>query len=129
MDALMIIIIGAYVFFESFTAINEMPKIRLRCFWRELGNIYTMKYVLVGLYGLLIMYKSTVINGWELLLTLPVIFCVLERTIYRIKHFIILFRQARGKGLCIECRGSSRYPFCSCKCRWDNERKDLEVKE
>jgi len=82
----MVLLVGIYLFLESFTAVNEMPKIKLREIFCEFKNLYTIKYIGVGLYGLLIAYNSTRINGWGVLLVLPAIFCVIERTVFRLKH-------------------------------------------
>lgn len=88
MDTLIALLIGFYLFFESFTAINEMPKARLRCFYKELKNKYTLKYMFAGLIGLTILYHAFDINGLQILLLIPLIFLVIGRTIYRIEHYM-----------------------------------------
>jgi hypothetical protein len=75
--------IGLYVLFESFTAINEMPKVSVSRFFHELKNPYTLKYWLLGVYGLLVMYHSAAIRGLDIILITPAILCVVNRTIYR----------------------------------------------
>lgn len=86
MDNLIALLLGLYIFFECFTAINEMPKIRLRKFYVEFKNPYTMKYMLLGLYGLAVAYHANEIFGWHVVLAAPAALCVVGRTIYRYKH-------------------------------------------
>ncbi|MES2635850.1 MAG: hypothetical protein V4605_00895 [Pseudomonadota bacterium] len=87
MDTLIVLLIGFYLFIESFTAINEMPKARLRCIFRELNNPYTLKYAIAGLLGIAIMYHADHINGLKIFLIMPLILLVIGRTIYRFKQF------------------------------------------
>ena len=86
MDTLVALILGFYLLFESFTAINEMPKIRLRCVLHEFKNVYTMKYIIMGIYGIVVASHANLIHGWYVLLIVPSTFCVLGRTIYRLRH-------------------------------------------
>lgn len=84
-----VMFIGLYLFLESFTAINEMEQIRLRDFWREFINVYTMKYIVIGLYGLLLFNLSDHISAWSLILTIPALWCAGRRTKYRLINNIM----------------------------------------
>lgn len=83
---LVVLAIGLYVLFESFTAINEMPKTSVRKILHELRNPYTLKYWLLGLYAMVVIYHSGDINGYDILLITPAIICVMNRTMYRFRH-------------------------------------------
>lgn len=96
MDTLIVVIIGFYLFFESFTAINEMPKAKLRTFYKEFKNPYTVKYTVCGLYGLVLLLYAKEIEGFTaLVVSLPVYF-VIGRTLYRIKHYRELHHDHMG---------------------------------
>lgn len=86
MDTLINIIVGLYVLFESATALNEMNKASIKQFFTELHNPYHLKYASLGLYALLVLAHANVISGWSCLLTFPSVLCVINRTIYRVRH-------------------------------------------
>lgn len=97
MDTLIALVIGLYVFFECFTAVNEMPKIKFRHILKEYKNVYGLKYLALGFYGLTIAYNSVHIQGWYVLLILPSTFCVIGRTYYRFKNYQLPYLQLMFK--------------------------------
>jgi hypothetical protein len=84
---ILIVFVAAYVFYESFTAINEMDKAKVRHAFREFKNPYTLKYWGMGLYAIGIMSHANEITGWNALLIAPAILCVMPRTFYRANQF------------------------------------------
>ena len=82
------ILIGFYVFYECFTALNEMQKVPLKKVFRELINPYALKYEALGLFALLTIYYSGEIKGWHSLLLTPAMICVVGRTSYKIKRWL-----------------------------------------
>ena len=82
------ILIGFYVFYECFTALNEMQKVPLHKILKELINPYALKYESLGLFALLVIYYSGEIKGWHCLLLTPSIVCVIGRTSYKLKRWL-----------------------------------------
>lgn len=86
MDTLINIIVGIYVLFECLTALNEMNRVSFKQTFNELKNPYFLKYSLLGLYALLVLYHAHQIKGWYCLLAIPAIICVAGRTKFRFNH-------------------------------------------
>jgi hypothetical protein len=90
MDTLIIVLLGLYILFESSTALNEMKKVSIFMIFHELGNPYTVKYMALIGYSLVMLYHADQIHGWYVLLPLPTVMCVIGRTIYRFRHMKIV---------------------------------------
>jgi len=86
MDTLIVIIACLYILFESYTALEAMPKVSVFKFFNELVNPYTLKYWACGLTSLALLYHADMIKGWLTLLVIPPLIAVSKRFLYRIKH-------------------------------------------
>lgn len=87
MDTLIILLLGCYILFESFTALNEAKRVSILRLFHECANPYTVKYVGLMAYSLLLLYHANHIHGWYAILPLPTMFFVTKRTLYRIKRY------------------------------------------
>ena len=56
MEKIIIILVGFYILFESFTAINEMSKVHFKTIITDLLAPYSLKYLSVGLYAIWLLY-------------------------------------------------------------------------
>lgn len=87
MDTLIVIIACLYVLFESFTALESMPKVSVLRFFHEFANPYALKYWGCGFYALFALYHADDLQGWLVLLIFPPVYWVSGRLIYRMQHF------------------------------------------
>ncbi len=86
MDTLILIIACVYVLFESFSALEAMPRVSVLKFFHELKNLYALKYWISGFYSLFLLYHAKALNGWWIVVVIPAVFLVGERLVYRIQH-------------------------------------------
>lgn len=80
--------VGAYVFFESAVALAQMPKVALKDFYKPYLELETLKFTLLGFYGLLVIYHAEYIVGWYSLLIAPAVLCVVGRTAFRVRRYM-----------------------------------------
>jgi hypothetical protein len=86
MDTLIVIVVSLYILFESYAALEAMPKVSVLRFFHELRNPYAMKYWGSGLYALAVLYHAADLQGWLALIVVPPLFCVSGRFAYRVRH-------------------------------------------
>ena len=86
MEKIIIIATSLYIFFESFTAINEMRKVNIKSIVNDLLNPYGLKYLGLGLYAIWVLYFADDISGWWTIPTIIPVYFVHGRTLYRFEH-------------------------------------------
>ena len=56
MEKIIVIAVGLYILFESFTAINEMGKVDIKNIISDFFDPYGLKYLCLGLYAIALLY-------------------------------------------------------------------------